>query len=878
MADIIAALTAALADRYRIERELGAGGMATVYLAQDLKHDRQVAIKVLRPELAAVIGADRFLAEIKTTAHLQHPHILPLFDSGVAEGFLYYVMPVVEGESLRDRLEREKQLPIPDAVRIAIEVAGALDYAHRHGVIHRDIKPENILLHDGRALVGDFGIALAASKAGSTRMTETGMSLGTPQYMSPEQAMGEREITARSDVYALGCVVYEMLCGEPPFGGPTAQAIVAKVLTEEPPRLLPRRHTIPPNVEAAVLIALEKLPADRFATPAEFATALQDGQTTSRHDGRTVARRATVPPSRRLAAWFPWLVGPLLLMLGWWAGTSRYRAALPPIEGFGRSTKVTWEPGLEISPALSPDGKYVAYAAGNPATTRIFVRQVTGGRPIPLTSGQDETQSEPTWSPDGARVLYRTRTGIFSAPATGGTPHTEFLSRHGSEIGSAAWAPDGVRIAFTMGDSLFITTPGTAPTILARLSGPDECRWSPRATFVACTLGNPGATTAGVTFGNISSSRIVVIRVADGTTHIVSDTLTSNSSPAWSSDERWVYYVSTVNGARDVYAIRLATDGGALGRPRRLTTGLGAQTISVAPDGRRLAYNAMTATTNIASLPGPRPLTRGQQNVDLFRYSRDGRWILYASDISGINELYRMQATGGEAEQLTSGSTADNFAPDLSPDGKEIAFHSLRTGTRDIFVLPLDGGPIQQVTFTAAQEMIPRWSPDGRALIYATFSTQGGIWTVGRDSAGGWSAPRQLSATGAFPDWSPDGRTIVFGASVFGTGGLLVMPSSGGPARQILATGGEIRTVEFPKFSEDGRTIDFKSHDREGHINFWSVPLSGGFPRRLARIDDVLSASAPYWDMWRGRIAYVRSEVQSDIIVMETLPQGMDAR
>ena len=220
MTDPLSRLSAALADKYRIERELGAGGMATVYLAQDLKHDRKVALKVLRPELAAVIGAERFLSEIKTTANLQHPHILPLFDSGEADSFLFYVMPYVEGETVRDRISREKQLPVADAVRITTEVAAALDYAHRHGVIHRDIKPENILLHDGSALVADFGIALAASKAGGTRMTETGMSLGTPHYMSPEQAMGEREITARTDVYALGCVAYEMLMGEPPFTGP----------------------------------------------------------------------------------------------------------------------------------------------------------------------------------------------------------------------------------------------------------------------------------------------------------------------------------------------------------------------------------------------------------------------------------------------------------------------------------------------------------------------------------------------------------------------------------------------------------------------------------------------------------------------------------
>jgi serine/threonine-protein kinase len=208
MTDAGQRLSTALADRYRIERELGQGGMATVYLAQDLKHDRKVAVKVLRPELAAVIGADRFLKEIKVTANLQHPHILGLIDSGEVDSLLYYVMPFVEGESLRDRLTREKQLPIADTVRIATEIAGALDYAHRHGIIHRDIKPGNILLHDGQALVADFGIALAVSTAGGHRLTETGLSLGTPQYMSPEQAMGEREITARSDVYALGAVTW----------------------------------------------------------------------------------------------------------------------------------------------------------------------------------------------------------------------------------------------------------------------------------------------------------------------------------------------------------------------------------------------------------------------------------------------------------------------------------------------------------------------------------------------------------------------------------------------------------------------------------------------------------------------------------------------
>ncbi|HMA03683.1 MAG TPA: serine/threonine-protein kinase, partial [Gemmatimonadaceae bacterium] len=236
----ISSLTRALIDRYRFERELGAGGMATVYLAEDVRHHRPVAIKVLHPELSAILGPERFLKEIELTASLQHPHILPLFDSGSADGLLYYVMPLVEGETLRARLERERQLPVADAVQIASEVADALHYAHGRNVVHRDIKPENILLQNGHALVADFGIALAVQQAGGSRMTQTGLSLGTPQYMSPEQAMGERSVDARTDIYSLGAVTYEMLAGQPPFTGPNAQSIVAQVLTAEPP--LPSTH------------------------------------------------------------------------------------------------------------------------------------------------------------------------------------------------------------------------------------------------------------------------------------------------------------------------------------------------------------------------------------------------------------------------------------------------------------------------------------------------------------------------------------------------------------------------------------------------------------------------------------------------------------
>src|SRR5687767_14436821 len=250
--------------------------MATVYLAQDIRHDRKVALKVLKPELAAVLGNDRFVVELKTTAALQHPHILPLFDSGSADGFLYYVMPYIQGETLRSKLDRETQLGIDEAVRIATAVADALDYAHRHGVIHRDIKPENILLHEGRPLVADFGIALAVSAAAGGRMTETGLSLGTPHYMSPEQATEEKEIGPRSDVYSLASVLYEMLTGDPPHTGASAQQIIMKIVTEEAAPVTTLRRSVPPHVAAAVAQALEKLPADRFDSARMFADALRD--------------------------------------------------------------------------------------------------------------------------------------------------------------------------------------------------------------------------------------------------------------------------------------------------------------------------------------------------------------------------------------------------------------------------------------------------------------------------------------------------------------------------------------------------------------------------------------------------------------------------
>ncbi len=408
MSDVLSRLGAALADRYRIERELGAGGMATVFLAHDLKHEREVAIKVLHPDLGAALGGERFLSEIKTTAKLQHPHILPLLDSGAADGLLYYVMPYVTGETLRARLERERQLPIDDALRIAREVADALGAAHAVGVIHRDIKPENILLQGGHALVADFGIALAVQSAGGARMTQTGLSLGTPQYMSPEQAMGEKIIDLRSDLYALGAITYEMLVGEAPFTGPSVQAIVARVLTEEPRAIAAQRKAVPESVEGAVMRALEKLPADRFSTAAEFVTALDIGTTTVRR-AKVVAREGAARSRGLVVAAVT--VAAFLLAAGWIIG--RRGVAASSIAAM--STSVLVPDSMALDPlgtssegmpalALSPDGTTLVFVARPGKDERLYVRRLAdfGIRALEGTEGA----ATPFFGSDGDAVFF----------------------------------------------------------------------------------------------------------------------------------------------------------------------------------------------------------------------------------------------------------------------------------------------------------------------------------------------------------------------------------------------------------------------------------------------------------------------------------------
>ena len=479
MADALAAISSFLADRYRIERELGAGGMATVYLAHDLKHDRDVALKVLRPELGAVLGPERFLAEIKITARLDHPHILTLIDSGATEGFLYYVLPFARGESLRDLLNREKQLGIEQALAIAKQIGGALDYAHRSGVVHRDIKPENILIQEGEAMLTDFGIALAVKEAGGNRLTESGLSLGTPQYMSPEQATGDRTLDARSDVYSLAAVLYEMLTGEPPTTGPTVQAVIAKLLTEQPTRIRIVRSTVSEGVDAAVAKALAKLPADRFPSAGEFVRALDSTKAAA-------AIPAQSPRSRvRTIAIVAGVV--IVAALGALAATGKFKAKDTSATLRDR-TQLTFTAAISL-PALSPDGRQLAYfvkdCAKGPCRFAVEAQDVgttTTRRILEGATGAYALE----WSPDRRHLIVTgtiaRRSGSYLLSVLGGPPR--FLTAGAATFyaggDSLLVGPAGPDSAFTVlvtgldgtvRDSLRVPGPGQALQVLTTVPG-----------------------------------------------------------------------------------------------------------------------------------------------------------------------------------------------------------------------------------------------------------------------------------------------------------------------------------------------------------------------------------------------------------------------
>jgi eukaryotic-like serine/threonine-protein kinase len=845
--DLLTRLQAAVADRYRLDRELGAGGMATVYLAHDVRHGRPVALKLLRPELAAVIGAERFLAEIRTTANLQHPHILPLFDSGEADGFLFYVMPFVEGESLRDRLTREKQLPVGDAVRIAGEVASALDYAHRHGVIHRDIKPENILLHDGQALVADFGIALAASKAGSTRMTETGMSLGTPHYMSPEQAMGEREIGPRSDVYALGAITYEMLAGDPPFLGSTAQAIVAKVITEKPPPLTAARDTVPPGVAAAVHQALAKLPADRFASAAEFAAALAGRMPAGTDSGSLPTTVVTPFPrsrARLVRPALPWALLALAVLAIAGLLVRERAGARSAGEPVRFSLELPGTARLQESnplPAFSPDGRRLAIPVTVSGQLRIVLRQLGRTEVEPVRGTEDGAL--PFFSPDGAWIGFAADGKLKKVRVEGGAP----IVLAEANWGGGSWGPDGTivysrsyksglwRVSAGGGTAERLTTPDTAAGELAHwwpqvlpdgrhvvftnFSTPIE---RAKIELLDLRTGERRVLVRGGVFGRyLLSGQLVYangesmlavpfdlrhLAVTGTAIPVLADVavVPSNGLAAFTVSNRGdLAYVpaSALNG--DTRPEWIARDG--TEQPLLTRSGRYAEP-ALSPDGHRVALTITGSSGNRdvwVYEPARDILTRitsGDASEFGAMWTADGRRLIYSSE-RPVFDLFSRAADAGTPETPVLIGSSDKYAGSLSPDGKLLAFTLSAPTASEIWLLPMDGADKAHALLqSSSSPRRPAFSPDGRWLAYDSDES-------GRREVYLQSYPdldrlrRQVSTTGGQgPHWTRGGRELVYrsGDSLFAVG---VEPASGETGRPAFlfagSFGAEFSTRDF---------------------------------------------------------------------------------
>jgi len=868
----------ALADRYRIERELGRGGTATVYLADDTRHHRKVAIKVFRPDLAQSIGPERFLREIEIAAQLQHPHIVPLLDSGSSNGFLYYVMPYVAGESLRERLARAGELPIRDAVRILSEAADALSFAHRHGVIHRDIKPGNILLAERHALVADFGVAKALSEGtiGQSALTTAGVALGTPAYMAPEQIVADPKVDHRADIYALGMVGYEILTGDPPFAVSSSQAALVAHLTTLPERPSKIRPEISPALDQAVLRCLSKHPADRWQTADELLTALE--QATASGTAPVPAGKIRASGRRGLTATIGVAAG--LLLLAATGAVLLRRDHDSRYGGLGRIRQLTNAPGLELDPELSPDGRLLAYAAGSVLATHIYVRQIATGRPVAVTQGMPGAHRWPRWSPDGSQLLFVTIVPdtqfVHVAPALGG-PAQRVASRVKGEILGATWAPDGKRIAYAPPRSVVVQRlDGGAPDTVAKADDPNSLSWSPDGSHIAYVETN-GAFILGPGFGNTVPSGIEVVSATGGTPIEVTSRESQNASPVWSRDGQSLYFLSNREGQRDLYRVRLGRSGSPAGPPEQLSSGLRAHSIALGPDGHTLLYSALTLQSNVWSIRVPprgsvsvaeaQPVTQGNQVVEVPHVSPDGKWLAFDSDQGGNGDIYRIPLPQGEVERLTN-DPEDQFSPAWSPDGAEIAFHGMRNGSRDLFVMPNGGGPTRQITSGPDQDLFPHWSPDGRRIAFARGGSPNRLYVVDRDEVGNWGRPYFLglldrNLSGA---WSADGRHIF--VAVHG-----IIQAISVPGRQIRKIYQARNPASDPipvgvQLIDHDRTIVFKAENMNG--SFWSLPVSGGTPRLLVRFD------VPGRDSFRDefaissdRIYFIMANHQSDLFMAE---------
>jgi serine/threonine protein kinase/Tol biopolymer transport system component len=809
MSETFERLKAAMADRYLLERELGAGGMATVFLAHDPRHNRKVAVKIMHVEIAAVIGSERFLKEIETTANLQHPHILPLFDSGRVDGTVFYVMPYVQGESLRDRLGREKQLPVGDAVRIACEIATALDYAHRQGVIHRDIKPDNVLFHDGRALVADFGIALAWShRSDGHRLTRSGVSLGTPQYMSPEQASGEQNLDPRTDVYALGVVLYEMLAGRPPFTGPSAQAIFQQVLSEEVPPLVPRRKTIPHHVASAVDRALEKLPADRWQTAALVADALNDPRSTSRSRGRGLAAVSHSP--------IPWVFATLLLLGLAWSGLRNGRSASSSTGPIRFS--VEYDPGVEptFTPIvrLSPDGRQLFVTGMVNRQEEVLRRRFDQAEMVVIAgAGQGDQgtgNSRPFVSPDGKWIAYFKQGKLRKVPVEGG-PAIDLAT---SDWAGGSWGRKGKlvygrsyntgvwMVSEGGGDERMLTAPDTAKGELGH--------WWPQF-------------------------------LPDGD-HVL---FTAYRTPM---ERATIEVVSIRTGQRKV----LFTGGvcGLYVPTGHLLYAAGEAIRAVPFDLKRLTVTG-TATPVVDGVA-----VNYSDGAAAFDVSENGT-LAYMPVSSYITEsdVVLVDRLGKESRALPSSDRYDH--PRLSPDGNHVAV-DIRSpnSVGDVWVFQVGRAGGTRVTSEGGRDFGAEWTPDGRELIYSSEHPTYDLYRRMADA----SRPAEPLLTGRYDRYtgtvSRDGRLLAFVLSVTNSGSeIWTVPLKGKatPGR-YLANG---FNLAHPSLSPDGRWMTYDS-DESGRIEVFAQSFPDPSVRRW-KISPT-AGSEPLWTKGGRELVYRKGD------------------
>jgi serine/threonine-protein kinase len=731
-------------------------------------------------------------------------------------GNLYYVIPYVAGESLRARLAREKQLPLDEALAIATGVASALEYAHQQGVVHRDIKPDNVLMSQGEPMVTDFGIALAVSVAGSGRLTDSGLSLGTPEYMSPEQALGDPDVDARSDVYSLGCTLYEMLAGSPPYTGATAQAIVSQVVTASVPSVRAIRQAVPEHVDHALHRALAKVRADRFGTVRSFSEALS-----APGPPEDAGRRQIRIPRWALTAGLALLVGVAALVV--WA----LRPSPVGYGGIGLNGRVSLllsTDGLVEDPALSPDGKLIAYVMSEPGGHRdLYVRRVAGGQVIRLTN-DDAAESTPRFSPDGESIVFARRSSdaaepaIWIMPALGGAP--ALVIRDGQ---SPAWAPSGDRIALVRREAgrpdvmATVRSDGTEFHEIYRDAPPylvlRALDWSPDGSEIALvrSLGGGAGEIWRVSLDGRSAR------------HSRDAPDVQNGSPAYTPDGRGILHSSSRGGATNLW-IAPAGDG----EPIRLTAGSGpdeAPTVArdgtvaylnsrwhqelyvydlrqgirralwrhaaslwapaFSPDGNALAVSGLEAdgawhiwTVSVED-GTPRQLTTGSPPQIYPRFTPDGQAVIYQSWTADSSRIWRVPIAGGPPVPLTA-AEEDAAYGDISPDGTLMAYVRSEEVER-IYVAPVHGGPPRRLTESPGS--VPRWSPDGSRLAFSrSRDLVGGIFVINADGTG----ERRLTERGGWPVWWPDGTRIAY-RTLAQDGGqqIHVVPLAGGPSQHL---------------------------------------------------------------------------------------------